>query len=112
LLLKFPGEPSWARSAVQLRGRYNSLFLDPLRRSFTFILRTIHREYRNDTLLLKPPYAEAFSGEIPAMNEFICSRCIAPVFIGEIKYIRKEIGDMLEWSLIAHKCSTLGPESR
>ena len=112
MFLKFQREPSWPRSAVQFRGRYNSLFLDPLRRGFTFFVRTIHREYRNHTLLLKPPYAEAFAGEIPAMNEFICSRCIAPVFIGEVKYIRKEIGDMLEWSLIAHQCSTLGPESR
>ena len=111
MFLKFQREPSWARSAVQFRGRYNSLFLDPLRRGFTFILRTIHREYRNDTLLLKPPYAGAFSGEIPAMNEFICSRCIAPVFSGEIKYIRKKMGAMLEWSLI-HQCSTLGSESR
>src|SRR6266705_4470494 len=87
----------------QSRRRYPLPRLDPFRGNISLFIWTIHGKYRDHPLLTHPPYAKAIARKISTMYDLIRTRRIAPILVGEIEHVGKEIRDMPERSLVSHK---------
>src|SRR5207302_11323123 len=58
---------------------------------------------RHNCLLAQPPLAETLIGKIAAMNDLVCARQIAPIFIRKVEDVGKEIRHVLVRNSVTHK---------